>query len=38
MLFGFDIKDTTNPVVHELYGYPLSEGSHINGETVKSKN
>ena len=37
MLFGFDIKDTTNPVVHELYGYPLSEGSHINGETSRVK-
>jgi len=37
MLFGFDIKDTTKPVVHELYGYPLSEGSHINGETSRVK-
>ena len=37
MLFGFDIKDTKNPVVHELYGYPLSEGSHINGETSRVK-
>ena len=37
MLFGFDIKDTTKPVIHELYGYPLSEGSHINGETSRVK-
>ncbi len=37
MLFGFDIKDTTKPLVYELYGYPLSEGSHINGETSRVK-
>ena len=37
MLFGFDIKDTTKPVVYELFGYPLSEGSHINGETSRVK-
>jgi hypothetical protein len=37
MLFGFDIKDTTKPVVYELFGYPLSEGSHINGQTKRVK-
>lgn len=37
MLFGFDIKDTTKPLVYELFGYPLSEGSHINGETSRVK-
>ena len=37
MLFGFDIKDTTKPLVYELYGYPLSEGSHINCETSRVK-
>ena len=37
MLFGFDIKDTTKPAVYELFGYPLSEGSHINGETSRVK-
>ena len=37
MLFGLDIKDTTNPVVYELYGYPLSEGSHINGQDSRVK-
>ena len=35
MLFGLDIKDTTSPVVYELFGYPLSEKSHINGETSR---
>lgn len=37
MLFGLDIKDTTKPVVYELYGYPLSQESHINGETSRVK-
>ena len=37
MLFGFDIKDTTKPMVYELFGYPLSEESHINGETSRVK-
>ena len=37
MLFGFDIKDTTKPMVYELFGYPLSDGSHINGETSRVK-
>jgi len=37
MLFGFDIKDTTKPMVYELFGYSLSEGSHINGQTSRVK-
>ena len=37
MLFGLEIKDTTKPVVYELFGYPLSDGSHINGETSRVK-
>ena len=37
MLFGFDIKDTTKPVIYEVFGYPLSEGSHINGESSRVK-
>ncbi len=37
MLFGLDIKDTTSPMVYELFGYPLSEESHINGETSRIK-
>jgi len=37
MLFGIDIKDTTKPVIYELFGYPLSDGSHINGETSRVK-
>ena len=37
MLFGFEIKDTKKPEIHEVFGYPLSSGSHINGETSRVK-
>ncbi|MDA8850048.1 M23 family metallopeptidase [Flavobacteriaceae bacterium] len=37
MLFGLDIKDTTKPIIYELFGYPFSEASHINGETSRVK-
>jgi len=37
MLFGLDIKDTTKPVVYELFGYPLSKESHITGESSRVK-
>lgn len=37
MLFGFDIKDTTKPVIYDVYAYPLTEDSHINGETSRVK-
>jgi len=37
MLFGLDIKDTSKPLVYELFGYPLSEKSHINGEKSRVK-
>jgi|TARA_B110000971_G_scaffold152428_1_gene155639 hypothetical protein len=35
LIFGFDIKDTTPPVIYGLFGYPLSEDSHIRGESKK---
>ena len=34
-MFGFDIKDTTPPVIYGLFGYPLSENSHIRGNTKR---
>jgi len=37
MLFGFEIKDTKKPEIYEVFGYPLSSGSHINGETSRVK-
>ena len=35
LMFGFDIKDTTPPVIYGLFGYPLSENSHIRGNTKR---
>ena len=37
MLFGITIKDTTKPQIHELFGYPLSEESHVNGARSRVK-
>jgi hypothetical protein len=37
MLFGLDIKDTTAPQLYELFAYPISENSHIDGEQKKKK-
>jgi hypothetical protein len=37
MLFGITIKDTTRPQIHELYGYPISKESHINGARSRVK-
>ena len=37
MLFGLDIKDTTAPELYELYAYPISENSHIDGDQKKKK-
>lgn len=30
LLYGFDVRDATNPILNNLYGYPLSEDSEIN--------
>ena len=35
LMFGLDIKDTTPPVIYGLFGYPLSENSHIGGNTKR---
>ena len=37
LMFGFDVKDTTPPDVYELFGYPISKNSHINGKTRRIK-
>lgn len=37
LMFGFDIKDTTPPVIYGLFGYPLSEKSHIGGDIKRVK-
>ncbi len=30
LLYGYDIRDATVPIIEKLYGYPLSTGSQIN--------
>ena len=35
LMFGFDVKDTTPPVIYGLFGYPLSENSHVGGDTKR---
>ena len=37
MLFGIDIKDTTNPIIKSIYAYPLDENSFINKSNAKYK-
>ncbi|WP_338357679.1 M23 family metallopeptidase [Yeosuana marina] len=37
MLFGFDIKDTSKPIISDLYAYPLGDSSYVNNSTVKQK-
>lgn len=37
LLFGYDIKDTSKPVITSIYAYPLGEGSTINKSTNKQK-
>ena len=35
LMFGFDVKDTTPPVIYRLFGYPISENSHVGGDTKR---
>ena len=35
LMFGFEVKDTTPPVIYGLFGYPLSENSHVGGDTKR---
>ena len=37
MLFGFDIKDTSTPVIKSVYVYPLDKNSIINASNAKQK-
>ncbi|PWH82644.1 peptidase M23 [Algibacter marinivivus] len=37
MLFGIDIKDTSNPIIKSVYAYPLDENSFINSKNTKQK-
>ncbi len=35
LLYGFDVRDATNPVLSELYAYPLSDDAVINKSNGK---
>ncbi|MCB4808289.1 M23 family metallopeptidase [Tamlana sp. 62-3] len=37
MLFGIDVKDSSYPLVHSIYAYPLSEDAIINKSNKKQK-
>ncbi|WP_303315490.1 M23 family metallopeptidase [Flavivirga abyssicola] len=37
MLFGIDIKDSTNPIIKSIYAYPLDENSFVNKVNIKQK-
>lgn len=37
MLFGVNIKDTRQPMILELYAYPIGEESHVNNSNEKTK-
>lgn len=37
LLFGLDIKDTTNPIIKSVYAYPLDNQSFVNGSNTKQK-
>ncbi len=35
LLYGYEVRDATNPSLIGLYGYPLSEKAHVNGSQEK---
>jgi len=35
LLFGLDVKDTTKPIISNVYAYPIGANSHINGSNKK---
>lgn len=37
LLFGLDIKDTTKPIITEIYAYPITDDAHINSSNEKQK-
>ncbi|NKI32858.1 M23 family metallopeptidase [Croceivirga thetidis] len=37
LLYGYEVADATDPSFISLYGYPLSEGAHINQSGKKTK-
>lgn len=37
MLFGVDVKDTSKPIISNVYAYPIGANSHINGSNKRQK-
>ena len=37
MLFGIDVKDSSNPIVKSIYAYPLDDKSFVNKKNAKHK-
>ena len=37
LFFGIDIKDTTKPIIKEVYAYPLSKDAHVNNSSDVQK-
>lgn len=35
LLYGYDVRDATDPAVIGLFGYPLSKDAHVNGNQEK---
>ncbi|RNC89571.1 MAG: M23 family metallopeptidase [Allomuricauda sp.] len=35
LLYGYEVRDATDPSLVGLFGYPLSEGSHVNNNQEK---
>ena len=35
LLYGYKVRDATNPTLVGLFGYPLSDGAHVNGSLSK---
>lgn len=37
LLYGFEVRDATNPVLSQIYAYPLSDGAIINKSNTKTQ-
>lgn len=37
LLYGFEVRDATNPVLSQIFAYPLSEDASVNQTNVKSQ-
>jgi hypothetical protein len=35
LLYGLDVRDATNPIIYDLYAYPLSEDAQVNRSANK---